>query len=349
MTYVSREQFLRLAGIEGEYSPYEPVTVGRNNSIVKGSRRNFSAWMHELQYTSSDSLRRIRPEPYMRKQVFYQDDKDQSIPMSGYKGIVGTKSRKTYTIVSDKYKLIQHRVIVDAMADAADEYGSNVFGTFSDEGGRFNGYAWFSDPESHIKLGDDRKDPMIMGFRFYNSCMGDHVLGGEIVGIRHICSNVGVFGPVLGEVNIRHFKGVDYVSEQIADVLRNYILRREHFNDRIHQMKEDILDPNEQEALLWGLKLDPKTIDRILTNKTLLNPEIRNPAKVSDFDLYNATTAYISYRSGGDRQMLTNTELSSKVGLIFSQLIPRLIDDGMEYRAQYYEESLPKIIPGLVI
>ena len=188
---------------------------------------------------------------------------------------------------------------------------------------------------------------MIMGFRFYNSCMGDRPLGGEIVGIRHVCGNVGIYGPVLGEVSIKHFKGVEYVSEQIDKVLKNYVIRRGRFGDTISDLKDTILDGDSQMAVLWGLKLDPMTIEKIITNKAALNPDIRDPAKVSMFDLYNASTAYVSYRSGGDKQMVTNMELSRRISRFFSVPADELIDTGNDLMKRYYEDADP--LPELVV
>ena len=150
MTAVTREQFLRLAGVKGDYHTIQPVRIGRGNSIVtKGRDSSFSTHMRNLDYTSSDELRKINPEPFMKKQICYISEDGTPVPMNGYRGIVGRRSRKTYTVVSDRYKLIQHRVMVDAMADAADDCGVRVFGTAKDSCGRFDGFAWFSNPDYH--------------------------------------------------------------------------------------------------------------------------------------------------------------------------------------------------------
>ena len=259
--------------------------------------------------------------------------------MDGYKGIVGSRDNRTYAVVSNKYKVIQHRVIIDAMSEAADSSGVRIFGKTYDLKGRFNGYAWFSNPSCHIFIDDVKYDPMILGFRFYNSCLGDCMLGGEIVGIRCVCGNVGVFGEILGQVNFRHFKGVEYVSKAISNLLKTYINNKERFNNAVHVMKDMTLDEKEREAILWGLKLDPRTIERVISNRNGLNPEITDLKKVSIFDLYNVTTAYVTYRSGSDKQIQTNTELSSKIAKLFKLNASELIDDGIKEMEQYYSEQ----------
>lgn len=348
MTTVTREQFLKLAGIEGDYNPYTPYSIGRRNSVIKNNHRNFATNMRNLDFLSSDELRRIRPQGFKRTPVFFKDEKGNEVEMNGYKGVVGTRDNRTYAVVSDKYKVIQHRVMIDAMSEAADECGVRIFGKTWDIGGRFTGYSWFSNIENHIYLDDKKYDPMIIGFRFYNSCLGDHVLGGEIVGVRCVCGNVGVYGEILGQVNLKHFKGVEYVSEKIIDVLKTYILRKERFNDVIHSMKEEVIDVSDGESILWGLRFDPMTIVRIISHKKTLNPEITDMRRMNLYELYNATTAYITYRSGSDTQMLTNTELSAKIGKIFSMNASELIDRGAIEKERYYE-SLEPVKPEPVV
>ena len=348
MYMVTREGFLGLAGIkDGNYRPYTPVTIGRNNSIVKAKTGTFGTRMSQLEFIDSEGLRKLRPMTFQRKEVSYTDDWGKPRTMKGYRAIVG-KNNESYAIVSDKYKMVQHRVMIDAMADAADDRGVRVFGRTFSNGGRFDGYAWFSNPDYHIFLEGERYDPMILGFRFYNSCLGDRVLGGEIVGIREVCMNVGVYGDILGGVSYRHFKGVGFVAQDISKILKTVFYRRERFCDRVQEMKGEVLNSDEQETVLWGLKLDPMTIERVMSNRKGLNPEIRNLGKVNVFQLYNATTAYISYRSGGDQQIQTNNELSSKISKIFSNNVTELIDRGRDAREAYYANE-DVVIPGLVV
>ena len=348
MVTVTREQFLRLAGVDADYHPYTPSSIGRNNSIIKNNKRTFATNMRNLEFIDSNELRRLRPQAFQRKPIFFKDDDGNDREFSGYKCIVGAKKMDSIAIVSDKYKVIQHRVMIDAMSDAADDCGVRIFGKTFEKGGRFTGYAWFSNSGHHIYLDDERHDPMILGFRFYNSCLGDCVLGGEIVGIRMVCQNVGVYGDILGQMNLRHFKGVNYVSDKISDVLKSYILRKEHFNDVIHNMKGETFEKEDQENILWGLRFDPMTIERVMTNIGSLNPEIVNPKQVNLFELYNATTAYISYRSGSDSQILRNNELSSKISKIFTMNASELIDRGAQEKKNYYDSLEPEA-PELVV
>ena len=76
MTTVTREQFLRLAGIEGEYNPYLPVSIGRNNSIVKNYEPTFYTNMRELNFTSSEELRSQRPQPFKENRYSTRTNKD---------------------------------------------------------------------------------------------------------------------------------------------------------------------------------------------------------------------------------------------------------------------------------
>ena len=334
---VDREQMLELAGIEYRPEMYTPATVGKKNAITM-PRNIWADQFRNLNFTNIDELRAITPENVTAKDVFYKTG-DDFIEMKNRKAIVGDKTGQMYAIHSDKYEPIQHGVIVQAMADACNDTSLNVFGHFDEDKGRFNGYGTFANPDIKLDLGleNAQADPVMLGMRFFNSHNGDSKFGGEIYGIRAVCQNYMAWGETLGKVKIMHFKSEENVADELAKILMGYVDQIEALKDRVHYIRDTPVSADEQEAILWGIGLPAGYIENILTHKAMLNPEVVT-SKGSVWDIYNASTAFVTYHVGGNHTVHMNLGLSERIEDILTRNTDKLIAKGVENKEKYLEQ-----------
>ena len=225
------------------------------------------------------------------------------------------------------------------MADAVHDTSLNMFGHFDEDKGRFNGYGTFANPDVHINLGVENgfEDPVMLGMRFFNSHNGDSRFGGEIYGIRAVCQNYMAWGDVMGKVSIMHFKSEENVAEELGKILRGFVDKVDALKDRVHYIRETPLDLDEQASVLWGIGLNAGQIENILTHRKELNPEI-GESKGSMWDLYNASTAYVTYHVGGAHTVKMNLNISDKIQQMLTQKADDLITRGEKAKSKYEEQ-----------
>lgn len=337
MTYgnIDREQLFKLAGITGKM--YTPVTVGKNNKTVR-PKNIWGDQFCNLNFTNLEELRAIQPENVTSKPLFTMTDDGKFVGVSNNaRAIVGDDTGNTYAIHSDKYDVVQHSVITDAMAFACEDTNLSVFGHFDEERGRFNGYGSFANPDVHIDLGECMEDPVMLGMRFYNSHNGDSRFGGEIFGLRMVCGNYMAWGDILGKVSIKHFKTEEKVADELGKILRGFVDKIDALKDRVHYIRDVKLDLSEQEALLWGIGVSPLAVENMMTYRQFLNPEIEAES-ISAFDIYNVGTAYITYKVGSSHSINHNLRMSDKVQSILTEDLDEIIGRGERAKTKYLEE-----------
>lgn len=335
-TTISREEMVKLAGIHFDYNDaYTPVTVGKKNKVV-APRHIWGLSFREINFTNEEELRALTPETVSMRQCYFPNQDGSFSPIDGKLAVVGDESNTPYAIHSNKYEPIQHNVIINAMADAISDTELNMFGHFDNDKGRFNGYGTFANPDCHINVGDKHDDPIMLGMRFFNSHNGDSKFGGEIFGIRAVCSNFLAMGESLGKIKIMHFKSEENLAGELSKILRGFVDKVDAFQDKIHIVKDTDLDINEQESLLWGIGLNPGYIENILTHKRELNPEMGTKGSV--WDIYNSSTAFVTYHVGGAHTVKMNLGLSEKIEQMLTHKIDTLIDRGNQARAKYIEQ-----------
>lgn len=336
---INREQLFELAGITGKM--YQPATVGKKNKMTL-PKNIWGDQFCNLNFTNLEELKAIQPENVTALPLFTAENGQYAPVSNNYKAIVGNESKKTYAIHSDKYDVVQHSVITDAMAMACEDTSLSVFGHFDEKDGRFNGYGSFANPDVHIDLGECKEDPVMLGMRFYNSHCGDSKFGGEIFGLRMVCGNYMAWGDVLGKVSIRHFKSEENVADELGKILMGFVDKVDALKDRVHYIRDTKLTVDEQEAILWGATLPQQQIESMMTYRQFLNPEIE-PESVSAFDIYNVATAFVTYRVGGGHMVQGNLWLSDKIQNILTQNTDRLIESGEKAKTKYYEELAHRV------
>lgn len=345
---IDREQMFALAGLDYHEETYTPVTVGKKNKVTRPTKI-WADQFRNLNFTNVQELRAITPENVTARQCYYAKEDGSFGIVDGKFAIVGDDTANTYAIHSDKYQPIQHSVIVEAMADACQDTSLSVFGHFDESKGRFNGYGTFANPDVHVHLGFDKvqDDPVMLGMRFFNSHNGDSKFGGEIYGIRGACQNYMALGDVMGKVKIMHFKSEENVADELAKILMGFVDKVDALQDRVHYIRETPVTADEQACLLWGIGMNPDYIENVLTHKMLLNPEMEFN-KGSVWDIYNASTAFITYHVGGSHTVRMNLSMSEDVEQMLVQNIDKLIDKGADRREKYIEEMQSRVAKAKV-
>ena len=325
-----------MAGIQPADVPtYTPVSLGKGNKTRDANR----SWIKELRnvdFIDANGLRQLTPETVTAQPVFVMDREQPQ-----YKAIVGDNTHKVYSIRSDKYKIAQNQLLVEALAETSDVTGIQVFGKIHEFDGRMSINAFFANPDCNVDFGSKKigKDPYMMGVRVYNSHMGDSGFGAEIIGVRYICSNMCAFGDILGTVSWRHLVSQENIVNMISSMVMSYMDRVPALKEKIEAMHDEELTLDEAECALWGIKLTPFMTEGIMSNLTELNPEIRHKnGKVSVYDIFNATTAYNTYSNTG-RNEFSRTDINHKAQRLIGSDIAGLIDDGSEARQKYLESQ----------
>ena len=338
---IDREQMLELAGIEYDFNEaYTPATVGKKNLITR-PQNIWADQFRNLNFTNEEELRALAPENVTARQCFFQNEDGTFSQVEGKYAIVGDDSNNAYAIHSGRYEPIQHSVIIEAMADAVRDTNINMFGHFDESKGKFNGYGTFANPNCHINLGVENgfEDPVMLGMRFFNSHNGDSKFGGEIFGIRAVCQNYMAWGETLGHVKMMHFKSEENVADELAKILMNYMDGIDPLKNRIHIAKDEALSIDDQECLLWGIGFNASQVENVLTHRKELNPDFGSKGSV--WDLYNASTAYVTYHVGGSHTVSMNLNLSEKIEQMLVNDAQKIISKGAENKARY-EEQLAK-------
>ena len=332
---LTREQFFNMAGLSANAAEgaYTPVSLGKGNKIRDSNR----SWIRELRrvdFTDSNQLRALTPENVSASSVFVNDEMQ-----SKFKAIVGDNTHKVYSIQSNRYQIVQNKILIDALAVVSENTGIQIFGKMNDHDGKMSINAFFADPDCNVDFGSYHggkgSDPYMLGVRMYNSHTGDSGFGAEITGVRWLCSNMVAFGDVLGKVHWKHLVQQEEVIGLVESMIRTYMSKVPVLKDRIEEMSNEVLTLDEAECALWGIKVSPFMAEGITENMFELNPEIRHRnGKVSVYDVFNATTAYNTYSNTGSSEF-GRTEISHKAQKLITQDIQDLIDVGTKARENY--------------
>jgi hypothetical protein len=352
MTSAQQVQIYRLAGIQPPSRSYTPATIGKLGKM----RTNTNTLIHNLQdvtFTSPAELRAQTPEQvyWVNPVIPHRSGSGGMIygqPDKKYRAIVGSQTLKAYSIMSDRYEPVQHADVLEAMALASIETGINIFGSVSDVDGRMHAHAWFADPSYRVQLLKEETDPFMLGVRVYNSHTGVSGFGAEIFGIRMICTNYNAWGASMGKIGWNHrVKGEDIIRG-FADVVERCIDNVPVLADRMSAMADADITIDEAAALLWGISLSPSQVDAVIGNRRALNPEIKGDGKISIYDIYNASTAYNSYRSAGGNMIDGSVDLSHDIEKLMVKDTDDLLALGLK-RKEKYDDAQKKKAPVLRI
>jgi len=218
-------------------------------------------------------------------------------------------------IGSQRYNLIQHREVVDAIREAvSNTKGSIDKGAVRDYGDHVRGVLVFGNTEEaridvEELVGDGyvppegsdwARDRLGLGMRFQNSFNGRSGFGGSVMGYRYICANWMVWGEE--EVASRddyHIKSEDGSTG----------VPPEYFEEVIHEVfdRRDMLAGKVKDAVEEGelpTKWAPEVLRRAgfgtryrerITGRLLSYDNVDPNGEVTLWDVYNAATHHLDH------------------------------------------------------
>ena len=333
---MSQEQLYQMAGVKPVPNSYTPASIGKLGK-QRPYRNTFVANVKNITYRNPAELRAQTPEhvswfnpliPYETEEGVLSTRKETK-----YRAIVGDKTKHVYSVMSNRYNPVQHSTILEAMAQASEDMGVNVFGSVSDIDGKLHAHGFFVSPELDLSKYANRvmhNDPFMLGVRVFNSHDGQTGFGAEIFGIRMLCFNYNAFGYSLGKVGWKHRVENDDIVSNFAGVINNVADEVPMLANYIARMDSNVITIDEATALLYGISLTPLQAETITDKITLLNPETRDKKKITVYDLYNSATAYISHRSAGGNMIDGTIDLSHKIEKIMYKDTDELLTLGFK-------------------
>lgn len=258
-------------------------------------------------------------------------------PIEGYKANVSQATGDVYAIVSDKYQPVQDVEVFGPLYDALQALGIDPVGRI--EGMRqkkTRAYILFGGEDFRVKLatGD-----ILLGLRVQNSYGGDMSYGAEAFGLRVTCGNGMFVGELLGSFRFRHVgqdqaKDLTQFESIISVMLDNVGLLQEVEKKGLNTPVATV----EVEDLLWSLNLGPVQVKTIKEDLVGWEPDIRTIG-LSGWTLYNAVTAYVTYRENGARYLGSTEDLSKKALDLLTVSHATLLAKGKERREAYEEKQ----------
>jgi len=339
---ITNEEMFKLAGVSPEFDKrYTPVNIGKKGKIRTGERTMMSD-IRNINFIDAAELKTLSPEMVKEYPTFYNESNNKLMaePIKDYKAIVGENTKNIYSVVSQRYKPLQHAELIKATANMSENTGINLFGKLRDDNGIMNVHAIFTNPDYHINILEEQEDPMMLGMRLYNSHNRKTSFGAEFIGIRMICSNYMAHGETLGNITYKHFTEPDKITEQFEKMINGFMKNVPTLQNRMSNLQNEIITIDEATAMLFGISILPATIDAITKNLKGLNPEINNTQKITVYDLYNAGTAYVSHKAAGDNTLNTNLDNSNKLQRIVTEKTSKIIDLGIERKEKYDRKLL---------
>jgi hypothetical protein len=245
------------------------------------------------------------------------DDADGTIPMNDTHVIWNNREDRRAYIGSQRYNLVQHREVVDAIREAVDRtVGGIEKGVVRDYGEHVNGTLVFSNQEgARIDVGelvgdgyvppegsDWTRDRLGLGMRFHNSFDGRSGFGGSTMGYRFICANWMVWGEQeIAERSSYHIKGDDegvgIDPDYFVEVIDAVFERKERVESVVKTAVEDGEVPlSWTPGLLEGAGFG-KNYSRNIVHR-LLDMEQTREDHTTMWHLYNAATAHVDHDRG---------------------------------------------------
>jgi hypothetical protein len=228
---------------------------------------------------------------------------------------------------SERYNLIQHREVLDAIREALGRTDGEVEkGAVRDYGDHVNGVIVFGGQErATIDVGElvdhdpdagpfqdgyvppegneggdawapGVRDRLGLGMRFYNSFNGRSGFGGSTMGYRFICQNWMVWGEeTIAEKGSYHIKGGDEAPGVDADYFEELIYEvfdeKEGLEAIVQESARDELPLEWAPGLLEEAGFGPQYAAEIAGR--LLGYEQPRPGHTTRWHVYNAATAYL--------------------------------------------------------
>jgi len=258
-----------------------------------------------------------------------------------FRAVTSKVSGNVYEVLSKEYSPIQDRQIAEPLYREAVERGLKTIGRVDGVGtGKTRGHVIFANPEFRIRLLEDYPDDVLLGVRFFNSYTGQMSFGLEGFGIRQVCINYNLWGELIGRVSQRHVAyDADKVVDQFHAVIETMLDRSPVLTQIVRKAQAAIVVKTDVEDLLWGISLPVRGIESITADVAGWVPEVERLG-LTAWSLYNAATAYITWRpSGGKYLDATEGHSRRAVDLLLPEQHDKLIAKGRERKEAYKEQQ----------
>lgn len=235
-----------------------------------------------------------------------------------FQGVWNIEKDKLSCIASKHYKIIQHKNLVENVADALQRLNLRTKAKIRNSGNRIIVDLNFVDSKINVKKGEE----FFTGLRIVNSY--DKTTGVMILPqlVRLACSNGMVYN--VGYVKSMNIKHNQNISESFYQITKKIINDMVNSNDKFKELVEkSLIDSVEWEILdkimenLFKTEKHREQIQEILYKKKL--------DKISRWNLYNAVTEYVTHN--GALSVGIDIALQSKAQKIlvksFTELTPQ--------------------------
>jgi hypothetical protein len=325
--------------IRGDIGSRTPGLVGK---------RCFGQLLSDPEFTdlagfarAMDGLDRVREEGVYRS-IFPNSPAQGTRLIPGQKALVSETTDKVFGVVSSKYAVVQDRAAFTPAYLAAKERGLTTVGRISGSGsGRTTGHVIIANPEYTVKLLDDTGEDVMLGVRLWNSYTGDMSFGGEVFGVRTVCVNYNLWGSLLGMFRLRHQDYAESVMDRYLRLIDGALDASSVLRDVAHVASQERIDLKLVPDVLWGAGLGAAAVDAIMVAPGQWEytwAPVTSPKGPTAWQVYNAATAYVTYRDGGADHLRSTEDLSRKlVAIIDGTGADRLAAKGSKRREAYAE------------
>ncbi len=275
-------------------------------------------------------------------ETFTRDPETKEEIALDYKTIVGAKSKKVFSVNSGQYKAVFDQDVFKPIFNAVSEFENpKIFGRFDGVGsGRTIGHLFFQgdDFEFTPSRHDWKESPTMLGIRVNNSYNTELSYGMGFFGVRKICTNYAVYDKLLGAISFRHVGDLKNIAVQFETMLKGVFNSLGFLKKKMEDAAQIPVLMTDVEDALWGIEMPIRGIEEIKEHPFEYVPEVR---KIDDFtllDLYNAATAYVTYRPRSALHLTATTgHAKNVVGLLSGRDYQKLLDLGKEKRLAYEE------------
>jgi len=315
-------------------------------SFALNSGNDMSCWgarLNNPQFIDVEGLGRRMTEldSVEEKKVYIGDVPDATWLDPKHKAIVSTKSGKLYSIMKKDWQPINDIELVQPLHDLAVERKLKPVGRFDEVGsGNTRGHVVLTNPDFTIQLLKNHDDPIMLGVSIQNSYNMDQTCGAEIFGVRMVCVNYCLWGTLLGKIRFSHKKDMDGIVESYTSLVENILDGIPVLSDKVQAAMNVVIAEASVEDLLWGLNFPKRGIDDIALDVQAFEPMVKTVG-LNAWTLYNACTAWLSYRAKGSERLNSTTYYTRKATDLLTVGYDALLERGIEAHKKY-EEALAK-------
>ncbi len=260
--------------------------------------------------------------------------------IEGYQAIVSKRTGIPYSVVSDRYEAVQDVDVALPFFSAAQGGGLKTIGRMDTGNGQTRGHVVMANPEFTIRLLEEYAEDVMLGVKWWNSYRGDLSFGAEIFGVRTVCVNYCLWGHLLGRLKHSHVGDVGEMVANYEELLKGAIEKSSVLTDLASRAFDIEVERETVPDLLWGIKLTPTAIKIIDADLNSFAPEIGEMG-LNAWTLYNAVTAYISYRPRGGQNLTSTDYYTRQANELLEASHVVLIYEG-QARKEAFEEARKK-------